>query len=178
MNKSLAIPGVLFAALAVLGASVPPALTWMGLREAEKGGDISFKTMVRDQPVEILGGTRAVYLEGYGVVFSAELDLVPSIVPNPFRPSFTKQEIASARELKKARIATLRDHMRSMMMTYAKSIEIPMDQNVALAVTIPNSRVENAEGLPKQIVMSAPRGALRSGNGEIIKASLKVQELY
>src|SRR4051794_24306041 len=82
-------------------AAVGTGLTRAKLRSAELTGDGRFETMLNDDPASLLGGTRAVYLPGYGMVFSAELDLAPRLTPNPFRPSFTKQDIAHIREVKK-----------------------------------------------------------------------------
>ncbi len=43
----------------------------------------------RHRSFDLLGTTRGVYLEGYGVVFSAELDLIVTPNLNPFHQSFT-----------------------------------------------------------------------------------------
>jgi len=64
------------------------------------------------------------------------------------------------------------------MVEYAGTVDIPMSENIALAVTIPYSKVEDAEGLPRQIVMYAPRLALKSGNSATISSTLKVQEFF
>lgn len=172
------IIALICAAAVATATAVTAGLTRAKLRTAELAGDTRFQTLIEDDPSTLLGATRAVYLPGYGVVFSAELDLAPRFAPNPFRPSFTKDEIGRIRQLKKDRLIMLRDQMRGMLLKWASSVEIPTNENIALAVTIPYSKVENSEGLPKQIVMSADRASLRSSNPGMLASSIKVQEYF
>ena len=53
---------------------------------------------------DLLGPTRGVYLEGYGAVFSSELNLIISPNLSPFRPVFGKAEIARIRDRKLQRL--------------------------------------------------------------------------
>src|SRR3954447_24284462 len=88
------LPAAVVCLLAIgTAAAVGTGLTRAKLRTAELTGDGRFETMLNDDPASLLGGTRAVYLPGYGLVFSAELDLAPRLTPNPFRPSFTKEDV-------------------------------------------------------------------------------------
>src|SRR3954453_16721859 len=82
-------------------AAIAPRLTRASLQSLEHSSDASFEGLLREDPMSILGSTRAVYLDGYGVVFSAEVDLAPRLTPNPFRPPFTKPEIARNKETKR-----------------------------------------------------------------------------
>jgi hypothetical protein len=173
-----AILALAFAAAVGTATAVTSSLNRAKLRSAELAGDTRFQTLIEDDPSTLLGGTRAVYLPGYGLVFSAELDLAPRYTPNPFRPSFTKEEIARIHQLKKDRLTTLRTQMRGMLVSWASNMEIPGNENLALSVTIPYSKVENSEGLPKQIVMSADRASLRSSDPGTQIASIKVQEYF
>lgn len=168
--------------LAVAAATVGPRISRAGLVPLERESDTSFESLLKEDPMSILGQTRGVYLDGYGVVFSAEVDLAPRMTPNPFRPSFTKQDYARIRETKKARLSLLQEHMQSMLIRYATSLEtMPLTDNVALAVTIPYSKLEDTAGMTRQLVMAAPRKALleaRSGNRAPLTAALKVQEFF
>jgi len=181
MSSRLRIAVIALGCAAAVGAGAVAASTTMSrvkLRGAEVTGDSRFQTMLNDDPSALLGPTRAVYLPGYGMVFSAEIDLAPRFTPNPFRPSFSKEEIARIRELKQHRLVTVRDGMRNLMVTWAANIDIPANENVALSVTIPYSKVEDSEGLPRQIVMSADRATLRSGNAGAINSAFRVQEYF
>lgn len=168
----------LLAVVGLGGAVAGGALTRAKLRSAELAGNTRFQTMLNDDPASLLGDTRAIYLQGYGLVLSAEIDVAPRYTPNPFRPAFTKEEIARIHQIKRDRLIALREQMRKMLITYAGEFDLPASENIALAITIPYSKVEDSEGLPKQIVMSAPGTALRSKNDMTIISSLKVQEFF
>jgi len=167
---------IVVACAGVVGAAVNSGIKWTTLRSAERGSDDALKTVFTSN--SLLGNTRAVYLPGYGVVFSAEMDVAPETTPNPFRPAFTKEESARIKEMKRQRIAVLRDRMQRLMVTFADSVQVGDNESVAMAVTLLYFRSEDTEGMPKQIVIWAPRGLLRSGDAPAIAASLKVQESF
>jgi len=170
----------LLAGLVVIAATTPPRITYAALRALEKSTDASFETLVQEDPLNILGATRGVYLDGYVIVFSAEVALAAYAAPNPFRPAYTKEDIQRLRERKTVRISHLKESMRNQLVNLATSLDtVPLTQNVVLAVTIPYYRWENLEGMPRQIVMIAPRKALldaKAGNSRALGAALKIQE--
>ena len=166
--------------LVVIAATTPPRITYAALRTLERSTDANFETLIKEDPLNMLGATRGVYLDGYGVVFSAEVELAPSAAPNPFRPAFTKEDIQRLRERKTVRISHVKESMRNQLVNFAAALDtIPLNQNIALAVTIPYYRWENSEGMPRQIVMIAPRKALldaKAGNSNALGAAIKIQE--
>lgn len=172
-----------FAALMLIAATaVPSRVTRTSLRSLEQSADTSLETLVREDPLSILGSTRGVYLQGYGVVFTTEVEMAASAAPNPFRPALNKEGIARLREKKRVRIAFLKENMRNMLVSFASSLDtVPLNENVALAITIPYFRWEDSEGMPQQILAVAPRKALldaRAGNAAPLAAALKVQEFF
>ena len=56
-----------------------------------------------------IGPARGVYLEGYGVVFTAEVNLATGPVRTPFHPTITKEEIARHRDKKLSACPMLRN---------------------------------------------------------------------
>jgi hypothetical protein len=170
------ILAIAFAA-AVIGATVPSRITRASLRTLERTADGSFETLVKDDPMSILGATRAVYLDGYGVVFSTEVELSPSAAPNPFRPAFSKEDIARLKEKKRVRISFLKESMRNMLVQFAAGLHtVSPAENVAFAVTIPYFRWEDTDGMPRQIVMIAPKKALTAK--QVSPGAVKVQEYF
>lgn len=112
---------------------------------------------------DLLGPTRGVYLEGYGAVFSSELNLIISPNLSPFRPVFGKAEIARIRDRKLQRLQALKQKMREMMIAAAASLEnLPPSEQVVLAVSLFHYSWEDYSGLPNQIVMQAERQKLLS----------------
>jgi hypothetical protein len=180
MTKRSRISGVLTLTLAAT-LSAANVVNRSSLRDLERAADTSFEGLLKDDPLSILGATRAVYLNGYGVVFSTEVELAPSAAPNPFRPAFGKEDIARLKEKKRLRINFLKANMQGILFNFAASLHsIPLTENVALAVTIPYFRWEDSTGMPRQILMVAPRRLLldaKAGNKQAL-ATLKVQEFY
>lgn len=165
------------ACVGAVAAAVSTNLNRRGLAGLEKSSDDTLIQAMGDRN-SLVGFTRSVYLPGYGVVFSVEMDVAPGSTPNPFDQNFTKERIARIKETKRQRIAQLRGQMQKMMAGYADSVQVNDAENIAMAVTLLYSRIEDTEGMPKQIVMWAPRSLLKSGNGPAIAANLKVQELF
>jgi hypothetical protein len=141
----------------------PSRVTRAALSVLEKNFDGRFqKGSVTDQ-FDLLGNTRAVYLQGYGAVFSAELNLIVTPNQNPFHQVFTKQEIARIHERKIERLPLLKQNMREMLIASAVSLEnLPPNEQVVLAVTLFHYSWEDSSGLPAQIVMQAERQKLLS----------------
>jgi hypothetical protein len=112
---------------------------------------------------DLLGPTRGVYLEGYGAVFSTELNLIVSPNLSPFHPAFSKIEIARIHERKVQRLPLLKQKMREMLVASAASLEnLPPSERVVLAVSLFHYSWEDYSGLPSQIVMQAERQKLLS----------------
>ena len=171
---------------ALLGAAVfaavstPARVTRASMSTLERKLDRSVITLDPNQPGDILGTTRGVYLEGFGAVFSTEVELLPYAAPNPFKPDYTKAEIARLKSTKQVRLGTLRQRMREAMMNAASSLDsVPVNEQVAYAVTIPYWNWEDTGGMPRQILMQAPRAALLQGsrgNKQALDSAIKVQE--
>jgi len=133
------------------------------LAGVERSFDGRFARAYAPDSFELLGPTRGVYLEGYGAVFSAELNLIVSPNLSPFRPSFTKIEIARIHDRKVQRLPLLKQQMREMLVASAASLEnLPPCEQVVLAVSLFHYSWEDYSGLPSQIVMQAERQKLLS----------------
>ncbi|MEJ5367941.1 MAG: hypothetical protein WHT08_06470 [Bryobacteraceae bacterium] len=114
-----------------------------------------------ERPVEVLGMTRGVYLDGYGVVFTAEINLAPAPGLSPFRPALSKEEVARIRELKLKRLPQIKALMQQLLLAAAQSLDrLPADEHVALALLLWSNPWEDAAGLPRAIQMQGRKGAL------------------
>jgi hypothetical protein len=137
-----------------------------------------------DDPVRILGGARGCYLQGFGVLVSTEVDLIPGASLTPFHPTFTKEEKTKLRAKKLEKIGRLRDVLLEALVDAAAMLDtVPADDQVAVAITIFKNSWEDAAGMPGQIVMQAPKKALvqyktstSKTRLETLQAVLKVQE--
>lgn len=109
----------------------------------------------------LLGYTRGVYLEGFGAIFSAEVNLAAGPTVSPFHPEVTKDDTTRLRQKKLDKLPALKTAMRQLLFDLAARLE-PMSsaEDVVVAVTLFQHRWENAEGLPRQIVMRASKKRL------------------
>lgn len=115
-------------------------------------------------PWDLLGNARGTYLEGYGAVFSFEIDLVNAggLVISPFRPSISPDEIAAVRARKLKKLPELKDTMRSILVDAGNSLDgIPLQERIALEATLFSySSEKNGKEMPRRILMSAERQKL------------------
>jgi hypothetical protein len=145
------------------GAAPAPhaRITRAALTSVEKSCDSRFARSY--DSFDLLGTTRGVYLEGYGAVFSTELNLFLTPNVSPFHQSFTNIEKARIHDRKVQRVPLLKQQMREMLMASAASLEnLPPSEQVVLAVTLFHYSWEDYSGLPSQIVMQAERQKLLS----------------
>ena len=120
-----------------------------------------------DQPTELMGDTRGVQLEDYGVVFTTELSLVitPGLMPG--RPKIPPEMAARVRaqrvERKPLLIAAMKDMMRTMAIELS---QIPAGHKLVLVVRLYYGAWEDITGMPAQVVMRADRAAAAAGKVE------------
>lgn len=118
-----------------------------------------------NDPTDLLGTTRGIYLEGYGAVFTAELSLINTPGINPFRPTISEQLKEQVHQRKAARVPLLKQAMKEMMKTAAMTlIQVPEGQQFVFAVRLDYLRWEDTMGLPGLIVMKADRKSALAGD--------------
>lgn len=130
-------------------------------------------------PLALLGPTRGVYLDGYGVVFQTQVNLVANAMMSPFKPEYTRVELNSLREKKFERIGLLKEKMQELMSVSADELKtLPPDELIVVAVNVFYFSWEDAAGAPTQVVMQAPRKALmeaNSGKPNVLQSALLVK---
>ena len=147
----------MFAAALTLAAAVP----YVDVRNIERAIDRRFDNYSVSDPMELLGGTHGVYLEGTGAVFTSEVNLVQGPALSPMHQEISKEEIAKVRERKKARLPELRKLMQDSLVSSATAMaSMPPQEEVVYGVTMFYMPWEDQAGLPHQIVMRAKRQVL------------------
>jgi hypothetical protein len=170
--------------LGVIAASVlaaEPAITRPDVRD-------SLETVERDltgrmhtnealSTMYVLWRPRGVYLEGYGAVFTLELNLVPMGDVSPFQKAYSDEQKRQLNVRKRQRLEDLTEAAREILVEAAKQLTVvPENEKVALAVTLFHYGWEDMTGLPAQLVVQAPRKALLAGAaGTLGKAELRAQ---
>jgi hypothetical protein len=134
-------------------------------RALERRFDMQLEAMVQDpnEPVDVLGPSRGIYIENYGVVFTAEVSLVKTPELNPFMKEIPKaiQDRVHQRRVERLPVLkkTMHDMLHSMAMTF---VQIPNDQNVVVVVRLLYGSWESTVGMPAQIMLRATRAGVQT----------------
>lgn len=130
------------------------------LKSVERTFDDRLQRLTGD-PFELLGNTRGVYLDGYGAVFTSEVNLIVSPTINPFRLKLTKEETDAVHERKLKKLSVLKQDMQEMLLSASATLsDMPPSEKIVVAVTLFNYNYEITTGLPGQIVMRGERRKL------------------
>ncbi|MCS7316017.1 MAG: hypothetical protein RMI94_11650 [Bryobacterales bacterium] len=170
----------LLALLAVIAPADRPRAIRASLAALERLFDARIERQAIEDPLLLLGTTRGVYLEGYGAVLTAEVNLVAAPGLSPFRPALTKEEIARLNARKQQRLPQLKQIMREMLQDAAAALEaLPPNEQIVLAITLFHYSWEDRTGLPGQILMQAQRQqllAVRGRSAEALAGAITVKE--
>jgi len=175
--KPLAI--FLLLALAASGAGDKPRVERKTLVAMEKSLDERVTRLWDDNPFLLLGPTRGVYLDGYGVVFTTEVNLVAAVGITPFHPSYSKPEIDRHRAKKLERIPQLKSALRDALVASAASLDtVPPDEQIVIVAFITRYPWEDGTGVPAQITVQAPKRKLLEAQraGANLEAMIRVSE--
>ncbi len=130
-------------------------------REALVSMEKSLGRGLEGAQMEILGLPRGIYLQGYGAVFTADVNLTYTPSINPFHLTISKEEIASIHQRKLAQMPHLRTIMKQCLLESGASLDsVPLNEQVVIGVTLGHDTWERTTGLPSQIIMKAVRSAL------------------
>ncbi len=136
-------------------------------RDLERRFDSMLEGMVQNanEPVDVLGPTRGIYIENVGIVFTAEVSLVKTPELNPFLREIPKSMADRIHQRRVEREPLLETTMDEMLHAMARTfIQIPNDQQVILSVRLLYGSWENTVGMPAQIMLRATRAGVQTGD--------------
>jgi hypothetical protein len=181
----LTLAAVAFAPMGAAPAGTPagasaPRVTRSMLIDLEKNLDGRVVRLSQDSPFLLLGPTRGIYLDGYGAVFTAEINLVSAPAAlMMFRPQMTKEEIEQHRQLKLTRVPLLKQAMRQAMIDSASSLDtVPPQEQIVVVAMLAKYPWENTTGIPQQIMMQASKKDLleQRNNAAALNAVIRTTE--
>ena len=145
------------------------------LIEAEQVIDQRFAAVGSEAPMAVLGYPRGAYIEGYGVVFTVQVNIAPVGALSPFRRSYSDEEIHQINIRKRQRIETLELRTRELLIELSGLIPaLPADEKIALAVSLFHFAWEDLTQLPRQMVMAAAKSVLgQAKSGALPLADLR-----
>lgn len=151
---------LLLALVSVLPAADRPRVTREAMAGVEKNMDSAIGSWDVTAPYDLLGFTRGVYLPGYGVVFTTEVNLMITVI-TPFNLPPTGKKLLQLKEKKQQRLAFVRGWMKDALVNAGASLEqVPPGERVVYAMTLFYQSFEDHSGMPNQVIMEAPRQAL------------------
>lgn len=173
--------GLILAGMATLGAAaIGPRVDRHTLAAIESTLNEKFRPIGQD-PWELLSTARGSYLEGYGAVFTVELQLVsvPPLMPM-IRMNVQPAEVESIHERKLKKLPILREYARNALASTVPALEgLPANERIALDTILWRFTWENGQGLPQHILMSAEKGKLQqavASRGDIGAVITAVEE--
>lgn len=172
---------VLLAAMAASGAQIAPLKVPVGARAISGRVSAGVCTPLERRfnqrlatlfdvtdPLDLLGNTRGIYLEGFGAVFSAEVSLVTTPSITPFRSTISKDVADSIRQKKIQRLPFLKNVMKEMMHNMAATlVQVPDNEQMVLVVRFYYEPWEDMNGMPGQVLMRASRKDALAGNIQV-----------
>ena len=114
-------------------------------------------------PYDLMGTARGTYLEGYGALFTVELDLINAGPLNisPFKPTITREEKATTRDRKTKNLVELKETMRNLIANASVTLEgLPASERVSMESILFYYSWEESRGLPHRVFMSAVKQKL------------------
>ncbi len=176
MSKRLLSLFLLTAALAISAAE--PRVSRTAIAGAEKSFDGRIVGLWHDA-LALVGPTRGVYLDGYGVVLTAEINVaMPPI--SLMNPKPTPKQMLDLHKTKMERLPELIASMKTALMDAAASLDpLPANEQIVLAVLLPRFPGEDTSGLPLQVIMQGSKEKLleaKRANGSGLDQVLRVSE--
>jgi len=156
MKKILSF--LVVAVLAVAGTN--GLVSRASLKAMDASFDQRIKGLWEDTFLSLIGATRGVYLDGYGVVFTAEVSPVPSMT-SMMHPTVSPEEKVKAHKLRIERIAQLKQAMRLAVADAAASLDpVPAEEQVTMIVFLAYNPWEDVSGTPAQLTFQAKKKVL------------------
>lgn len=151
---------LLTASVFLTAAADPPRVNRALMATVEKSLDERINKLWADNPLALLGSTRGVYLDGYGVVLTAEVNMVIGGT-SLMQPKWTKADTDLHRKKKLDRLPQLRAAMKDALVASASSLDpVAANEQIVLSVFVSKYSWEDATGIPMQVTMQGIKSKL------------------
>ncbi len=160
--RNVSVLALLLCALPAGSLAEKPKVSRGMIKAMENSMDQKLQRLWAEDPMQLIGLTQGLYINGYGVVFMSEVNVAAGTALTPFHPTISPDEIRRIHEKKLARLPKLKEAMQEMLLDSARSMDsVPPDEQITLGISFFYwNDWENKEGLPAQIVMHAPKKLL------------------
>lgn len=161
MKTFLRSSPILLLLVAALGAVADaPRVSRPLLRSAEKSLDERIARIWPDNPLTLIGRSRGVYLDGYGAVFTHEINTVNE-GGGLMHLALTPKEQEQIHRLKIDRVPQLKKVLEEALVDTAASLDtVPLDEQIVIEVDLDRYPWESAGGYPAEILLQATKRKL------------------
>jgi hypothetical protein len=127
------------------------------LNPLEKG----FAQSLTASQMRILGYPSAINIDGFGVVYTAEVNLSYSPIADPFQQTFSPQVKARTQNTEQLQLPILRNEMRQLLLRTSEALDaLPMNEQIVVGVKISQQAWQDRGGVPQEIVMQGQKSKL------------------
>jgi hypothetical protein len=166
-------------AVAAAGAITPARVSRPVLRAMEMSLDDRLGKMWADNPLAVVGHTRAVYLDGYGAVFTVELSLAYDGI-SLMHNTLNAQDKAAVVKKKSERLPQLKKAMEEALVDSAASLDpLPSAEQVVIEVILDRYDWEDKPSYPAELIFQGTRQKLldvKRANGAGMELAIRVSE--
>jgi len=174
MKSFVLLLSLVSAAYAAAGET--PRVNRVQMEIVEKSLDAALQRFAPDSTYTLIGFSRGVYLDGVGVVLTAEV-ILANVQISIVHPIPTKEEVVQLHKTKLARVPQLKKVLKDALVSAATTLDtIPPDEQIVIAVIIPRFSFEDPAGIPVQVTMQASKRKLLESKGAALDAVIKVTE--
>lgn len=160
MKKLLLLISPVLVAGAALAAADAPHVSRAAVRSAEKVLEMHLAGLWPDTPLAMVGHVRGVYLDGYGTVFTAEMNLANEGI-SLMNPVLTPQGKDRVHKTKIQRVPQLKAALEQALVDVAPSLEaVPLDEQIVLEVVLDRFEWEETGGYPAELLVQSTRRKL------------------
>jgi hypothetical protein len=159
-----------------------PRVSRSAVMDVEKSFEVRIAKLWPDDPVGVVGVPEGMYINGYGAVFSAEVNLAQGPGISPFHPNISNDDKKRIHGKKTERMPRFRLAMEDLLLSSAASLDtVPDNEKITLGMSFFYWFWEDTTDLPQQIVMSAPKRLLvmvKTGHADhaALVSAMTVQE--
>jgi hypothetical protein len=156
-----------------------PRISRNAMAALEKSIDERVLHLWTEHPWVLLGNTRGVYVQGFGTVLTAEINLVtgPTMM---MRTGVTAEEKAAHRVKRIKRFPELRAELRKVLMDAASTLEtMPAEENLVFCAFLSKYPWEDVSGLPAQLILTGQKKKLleaKAAGGAGLDQIIRVEE--
>jgi hypothetical protein len=151
---------ILFAVAVLCFGATEPRVSRKAVAGVEGAMNDRFRAVTAD-PYDLLGPARGTYLDGYGAVFTIEVQLVHVDPPSPFRPAYSQADLAALRDRKLKRLPVMKETMRGLMAEACNTLDaMPGDEKISVEAILWHYSWEDSRGIPQRVLMTADKSKL------------------